>query len=84
MRKKILAIGAALAFALTLGACGEAAEPVNGTITGKYIEDFTEPTLVMKGDDGNDHHFTVEWDQYNRIQVNQRFSSADLEQPADD
>jgi hypothetical protein len=83
MNKRLAAIGTAIVLGLGLAACSPA-EPVSGTIKGKYVEDFTEPTLVMTGDDGNEHHFTVEWDQYRRVAVGQRFSSADLEQPADD
>jgi hypothetical protein len=84
VKKKLAAVTATVALGLSLFGCAEAPTPVVGVIEGKYIEDFTEPTIVMKADNGDVHHFTVEWSQYARVQQGQRFSSADLQQPADD
>jgi hypothetical protein len=84
MKKFLAAVGMCLAVALSTSACGTEVEPITGTIDGKYIEDFEENTIILKADDGTLYHFAVEADQWNALKVGDRFSTAQLDQPADD
>lgn len=77
-----------LPLAVLLGLFGAAActpaPPVQGTVVDKYIEDFEEFTLVVQEADGDKYHFTVEAEQWRRVQLNQPFNSADIEAPSED
>lgn len=79
---KKLTVGAVAALLLLTGCT--TAPPVTGTVKAKYIEDFTEYTLVVTADNGDEHHFTIEEDQWRAIAVGTKVSSADLQEPADD
>jgi hypothetical protein len=61
VRKIVLVLGLALSGLLTMSAFSCEAQSVTGVVEEKYIEDFTEPTLVVKEDGtGEVHHFTVD------------------------
>lgn len=76
MTRKGWTVGLGLALVLTMsaGAC-PAAETVTGTVKDKYIEDFTEPTVVVQEADGDVHHFTIEMNEWRRVQVGQQFTN---------
>lgn len=78
-----LAIVALFVGLLFVSGCTEA-PPVHGKIIHKYYEDFQEPTLVMLGDDGIEYHFTVTDKQWRSVNKNDRFSTDQLDTPADD
>lgn len=70
---------------LVVGACAPAIPEVTGTISDKYIEDWTEYTIVLKQDGtGTLYHFEVEDDQWQAVKVGDRFSSTQLQTPSED
>lgn len=83
IRNGISMMGMVLAIVLGTAACAQV-PPVTGVITNKYVEDFEEPTLVMKGDNGVEYHFTVTEDQFEDVQINDRFSTSQLDTPSED
>jgi len=63
--KKLLTAVFLVAAGLGLSACTPP-PPMEGTITGKYIEDFTEHTVIfVERGTGDVHHFQVELNQWN-------------------
>jgi hypothetical protein len=89
--KKFTAVAAAVLFALGgATACASDDPGINGTIESKYIEDFTEYTLVVKADNGDVHHFQVESSQWYSFAPNaqggygQRINTNQLLAPAED
>jgi len=87
MKIKTIIAGAALGVAAVLGvgACTTAIPEVTGTIDSKYIEDWSEHTIVLKQDGtGTLYHFEVEDDQWQAVKVGDRFSSTQLQTPTED
>jgi hypothetical protein len=84
MKKILTAVVTGLVVALSTSACGADAPPITGKITEKYIEDFTENTIVLTDAEGTNWHFAVEADQWNSVKVGDAFSTDQLDQPADD
>lgn len=74
---------AGVAAALLLTGCGTTL-PITGTVKSKYIEDFTEYTIVVAADNGDEHHFTIDDDQWRLIAVGSRVVSTELQESIDD
>lgn len=83
MRKMLVSLGIVAAL-LGAGACTQA-EPVvvSGTITDKYIEDFTEFQLVMKEANGTVHHFEVTGEEWRAAVVGMPYSNQQVAEVED-
>lgn len=73
MLKRVLALLAVIA---ALAGCTVAKPTVTGTVRDKYIEDFTEYTLVVEESNGTKHHFEVEEETWRQMQPGMPFSQS--------